>query len=80
MTTHVYAVWSPCSSEMIRGIEVDTTVPARIETNIPSSSPERDSSTWRCDITSGEPSLERVVDMQILRNNWLTVINHISDR
>ena len=63
---------------MIRGIEVDTTVPARIETNIPSRSPERDSSTWRCDITVGEPSLERVVDMQILRNDWLTVINYKS--
>ncbi|MGH1526976.1 hypothetical protein ACRAWC_24935 [Leifsonia sp. L25] len=52
---------------MIRGIDVETTVPARIETNIPSRSPERDSSTWRWDIAAGASSLVRVVDIEILR-------------
>jgi hypothetical protein len=47
---------------MIRGIEVDTTVPARIETNIPSSSPERDSRTCRCDI-AGAADLSSVVTL-----------------
>src|SRR5690606_5468136 len=47
VTTHVYADWSPLSSEMMSGNEVATTVPARIDTNMPRRRPERDSSTWR---------------------------------
>ena len=50
VTTHVNAVWSPSRSWMMTGSEVETTVEASIETNMPRSSPERASSTWRCDI------------------------------
>ena len=47
VTTQVYEVWSPAKSEMITGSEVDTTVPARIETNMPMSRPVSDCITWR---------------------------------
>ena len=63
VTTQVNAVWLPPSSEMMRGREVETTVPARIETNIPSSSPDRDSSTCRCDMAEAGASVVVTVDM-----------------
>ncbi len=50
VTTHVYEVWVPLRSWMITGSDVETTVEASIETNMPSSRPERASSTCRCDI------------------------------
>ena len=50
VTTQVKAAWSPPRSWMMTGSEVETTVAARIETNMPSSRPERASSTLRCDM------------------------------
>ena len=47
MTTQVNADWVPPRSAMIRGRTVQTTLVARMETNIPSRMPERASSTWR---------------------------------
>ena len=48
VTTQVNADWLPSRSWMITGSEVETTVEASIETNMPSRRPERASSTWRC--------------------------------
>ena len=80
VTTHVNAAWSPPRSWMMTGSEVETTVEASIETNMPRSRPERASSTWRCVILgfssssisssfSGFTEAEEGVDMGILRKN-----------
>ena len=53
VTTQVNADWVPSRSEMIRGSDEETTLVARIETNIPSRMPERDSSTSRWVILRG---------------------------
>ena len=47
VTTQVKADWVPSRSEMIRGSDEETTLVARIETNIPSRMPERASRTSR---------------------------------
>ena len=47
VTTQVKAVWSPSRSRMMTGSDVETTVAASIETNMPSSRPVRAWSTWR---------------------------------
>ena len=47
VTTQVNADCVPSRSEMIRGSEEDTTLVARIETNIPSRMPDRASRTSR---------------------------------
>ena len=47
MTTQVKADWVPPRSAMIRGSEEETTLVARIETNIPSRMPDSASSTSR---------------------------------
>ena len=47
VTTQVKADWVPPRSEMIRGSDEDTTLVARIETNIPSRMPDRASRTSR---------------------------------
>ncbi len=44
VTTHVKAAWSPPRSWTMTGSEVETTVEASIETNMPSSNPD---SAWR---------------------------------
>ena len=48
VTTHVKAVWSPPRSWMMTGSDVETTVEASIDTNMPSRRPERAVSTSRC--------------------------------
>ena len=53
VTTHVKAAWSPPMSWMMTGSEVETTVAARIETNMPSRRPDSASSTLRCDMRRG---------------------------
>ena len=50
VTTQVKALWSPSRSWMITGSDVETTVEASIETNMPSSSPDSASSTRRRDM------------------------------
>ena len=47
VTTQVNADWVPPRSEMMRGSDEDTTLVARIETNIPSRMPDSASSTSR---------------------------------
>ena len=57
VTTQVKAAWSPPRSWMMTGSDVETTVEASIETNMPSSRPDSASSTLRCDMRG---LLERV--------------------
>ncbi len=47
VTTHVNAAWSPPRSWTMTGSEVETTVDASIDTNMPSSRPVSACSTWR---------------------------------
>ena len=58
VTTHVKAAWSPPMSWMMTGSEVETTVAARIETNIPSRSPDSASSTLRCDMRGASAAID----------------------
>src|SRR5690606_24748189 len=48
VTTQVNAVWSPSRSLMMTGSELETTVEASIDTNMPRMRPESASSTRRC--------------------------------
>src|SRR4051794_33661057 len=61
VTTQVYAVWSPLRSAMMIGSDVDTTVPARIDTNMPMRRPDIAWSTsrwWRFASSASVGSLE----------------------
>ncbi|GGF49272.1 hypothetical protein GCM10010922_26470 [Microbacterium sorbitolivorans] len=57
----------PPRSETMTGSELETTVDASIDTNMPRIRPESASSTRRCDIFGGA---EEVVDIAFLTNLW----------
>jgi hypothetical protein len=58
VTTHVKAVWSPPRSWMMTGSEVETTVDASIDTNMPRRRPESAGSTPRRDFTGAAAVME----------------------
>src|SRR5690606_7896192 len=67
--TQVNAVWSPWRSLMMTGSELETTVDASIDTNMPRMRPERASSTRRCSFFSAGASGDAGVDdMRILKD------------
>ena len=88
VTTQVKAAWSPPMSWMITGSDVETTVAARIETNMPSRSPERDCSTFRCDMGSvdgrgfsgGHVRAFHDGESATAMARWLTWVNYTADR
>src|SRR5690606_13435264 len=67
VTTQVYEVCVPPRSETMTGSELETTVDASIDTNMPRIRPESASSTWRCDIFGGA---EEGVDIAFLTSWW----------
>ena len=67
MTTHVKAVWLPSRSWMMTGSDVETTVEASIDTNMPRMRPERASSTWRWFMRGFTVPSEDMADMGVLR-------------
>ena len=88
VTTHVKAVWSPSRSWMMTGSEVETTVEASIDTNMPRRRPERDTSTRRCCAAGAAVSCAAEVraDIRVLQTvvsgerddggaRWLTMVN-----
>ena len=75
VTTQVNAVWLPSRSWMMTGSEVETTVEASIDTNMPRMRPERASSTWRWFMRGFATASEGVTDMGVplrggLRCRW----------
>ncbi|GAB6915814.1 hypothetical protein JCM13580A_56160 [Streptomyces drozdowiczii] len=57
MTTHVYEDWVPCRSAMIRGRALETTVEARMATNMPAIRPDMAWSIWRRVMPDAGPSV-----------------------
>ncbi len=56
MTTQVYEDWLPFRSAMILGRALETTVEARMATNIPAIRPDMAWSIWRRVIPDAAPS------------------------